>query len=212
MSTNIQPVNSTYFKCNCCYEQVGTYILLCTCLYCRNCVKNLYSSEKKCCKVCNKPCDFSKVVDLNKKENHAKYSYMFADPDMIIKKGFESLIFQKNYNKKYIEYLKAKSEIAIEASKPDRSGTPTIRDPNRNHPELTSTIYNIKRVSPKPDQYLVNNNSIKQKEYKVENLNARTVNSINNVNILQTETRHDVNDKRKNILNPSLVGIKLYIL
>lgn len=151
------------FKCNCCYEQYGVYIVNCSCMYCKQCLKTLFNQGKNICIICNKNIDFTKLIDLNKKENYAKYSFMFTDPDNIFKKGLESLQFQKNYQKKYVEYLKAKSEINENALK------------NIQSTSASSIPVNANKVSPRYVTTTPNNFQIRDSN-KIKTLNVQTYN------------------------------------
>lgn len=127
-SNNKNQTNGIPFKCNHCYFKTGCYILTCSCLYCRDCLKVVFTSKLSNCRICGKNLDLKKTIDLTKKENLIKYSWLFTDQDVIMKKALESMTFQKNYQNKYIEYLKAKAEVAEKSNKRENSRNQTIND------------------------------------------------------------------------------------
>ncbi len=176
-------LNKNLFKCNICYDQPGLFILCCSCLYCKGCLKDFCMKKMSQCFICNKQIELSKTIDLTKKEAFAKYSFMFSDPELIIKKGLESLAFQKNYQKKQLEYLKAKVEVNENKVKEARESVKYSAYNNVVNSSLFTTEkqeskpfnildeLQIKKVSPKysskPDL---------KESLKIKNLNAQTVN------------------------------------
>lgn len=165
------------YNCNYCYNKQGLYLMSCSCLFCKTCLKEVIFHKNKeeqndliKCTICNKSIDIPKTIDLTKPENQVKYNMLFSDPISIIKKGMECMAFQKNYQKKYNEFLKVKMEI--------------LKSDIKNNENILSKNNCIRKVSPKVVGNIENSN-------KIKNLNIMT--SRNNLNIQKINIENQSN-------------------
>ena len=168
-SLNFNEQNREFkFKCNICYNESGTYIFQCFCLYCVQCLKVHIKDKRENCLGCGMKVNNKLIKDLNKKENYEKYSFIFLDPELLFKQGLESYRFQTNYKDKHIKYLNKRLE---EENNHKIDHLIKTNDTTGSKLSLMCATREVKRVSPKVNQSV---QSINQISLKVENLNSRT--------------------------------------
>jgi len=68
--------NKIQFNCNVCFSHPGMFLTICTCFYCKECLKGLDFSKPEC-KVCKKQFDIKKTLDMSRPEHVRNIEFIF---------------------------------------------------------------------------------------------------------------------------------------
>lgn len=64
------------------------FLITCACFYCKTCFKEIY--EKPECKVCKKPFDLKKTLDLTKPETQKHVDFLYDSVENQLKRLIET--------------------------------------------------------------------------------------------------------------------------
>lgn len=80
--------NKIQFNCNVCFSQPGMYLTVCTCIYCKDCLKELDFNKTEC-KVCKKNFDIKKTLDMSRPEQVRNIEFIFDNFENQLKRTLE---------------------------------------------------------------------------------------------------------------------------
>lgn len=163
--------------CNLCYINKSCIFLQCGCMFCENCFKTIISNKnnnKFNCPICKKDININNLLNLKKKEDIKKISFIFNDTEKELKKVMQNLSFQRSATNKYINFLENKVNFLLKE--------------NSELKNLNNSLIE--------NQNNINNNSLNDSNYEYNTTNSRTRNSNQFLDITQIKKIEPKSRKR----------------
>jgi hypothetical protein len=187
-------------------------------MFCENCFKTIVSNinNKVICPICKKDININNLLNLKKKDDIKKISFVFNDTEKELKKVMQNLSFQKSATNKYINFLENKVNYLLkENSELKNLNNSLIENQNNNSLNDSNYGYNTTNSRSNNNNYNCNKfldiNQIKKIEPKSRKRSSNKRNQLTpitfrneKINNLNVQTASEQTNEKINILNVNI--------